>query len=322
MHRRATPIEWLVFLALAGAWGSSYLFIKIGVDTLTPLTLVAARVAIGAAVLAVAMRLTGQRLPRHRAAYGHLFVVALLGIVIPFTLITWGEQTIDSGLAAILTGTVPLFAIVLAAMVLADEPITTNRLLGLLVGFAGLVILTSPSLADGFGGSLPGQLALIGSSVSYASAGVYARHTVREVAPLPSAFLEVGFAFLVALVLALLFDDPFATRVEPSTVLSVVWLGLIGSGLAFLAFFFLLGRWGATRTSLVAYLMPVVGVVLGVLVLREMVSVPVLVGMALIIAGIAVANSRFGQRRLLGRRVSPAAGLEPVEGGRAADTAR
>jgi drug/metabolite transporter (DMT)-like permease len=315
MHRRATPIEWLVFLALAGAWGSSYLFIKIGLETLTPLTLVAARVAIGAAVLAVAMRLTGQQLPRHRAAYGHLFVVALLGIVIPFTLISWGEQTIDSGLAAILTGTVPLFAIVLAAMVLADEPITTNRLLGLLVGFAGLVILTSPSLADGFGGSLPGQLALIGSSVSYAGAGVYARHTVREVAPLPSAFLEVGFAFLVALALALLFGDPFATRIEPSTVLSVLWLGLIGSGLAFLAFFFLLGRWGATRTSLVAYLMPIVGVVLGVLVLGENVGLPVLIGMALIIAGIAVANSRFGQRRLLGRRVPMASGLEVGEGG-------
>ena len=312
MTRRATPIEWLVFLALACAWGSSYLFIKIGVETLTPLTLVAARVAIGAGVLALVMLITRQSLPQRRAVYGHMVVVALLGIVIPFTLITWGEQSIDSGLAAILNGTVPLFAIVLAAMVLHDEPITVNRLIGLAVGFAGLVVLTSPNLGSGPGGTLPGVLALIGSSISYAAAGVYARHTVSDVPPLTNAFLEVGFAAVITLLLALAFGNPFATRVEASTVLSVLWLGLIGSGLAFLAFFFLLGRWGATRTSLVAYLMPVVGVVLGVLVLRESVSVPVLVGMGLIIAGVAVANSQFGQRRLLGRRAPPTAAAPEV----------
>ncbi len=310
MTRRPTPLEWLVFFALACAWGSSYLFIKIGIESLTPLTLVAARVAIGAMVLAVVMRLTRQALPRERRVYGHMVVVARLGIVIPFTLITWGEQTIDSGLAAILTGTVPLFAIILAALVLHDEPITVNRLVGLVVGFAGLVVLTSPSLGSGPGGTLPGVLALIGSSVSYGAAGVYARRTVSDVPPLTNAFLEVGFAALITLVLALALDDPFATRIEASTVLSVAWLGLIGSGLAFLAFFYLLGRWGATRTSLVAYVMPVVGVVLGVIVLRETVSLPVLIGMALIIAGVALANSQFGQRRLLGRG-APAA--DPAE---------
>lgn len=310
MTRRPTPLEWLVFFALACAWGSSYLFIKIGIESLTPLTLVAARVAIGAMVLAVVMRLTRQALPRERRVYGHMVVVALLGIVIPFTLITWGEQTIDSGLAAILTGTVPLFAIILAALVLHDEPITVNRLVGLVVGFAGLVVLTSPSFGSGPGGTLPGVLALIGSSVSYGAAGVYARRTVSDVPPLTNAFLEVGFAALITLVLALALDDPFATRIEASTVLSVAWLGLIGSGLAFLAFFYLLGRWGATRTSLVAYVMPVVGVVLGVIVLRETVSLPVLIGMALIIAGVALANSQFGQRRLLGRG-APAA--DPAE---------
>ncbi len=310
MTRRPTPLEWLVFFALACAWGSSYLFIKIGIESLTPLTLVAARVAIGAMVLAVVMRLTRQALPRERRVYGHMVVVALLGIVIPFTLITWGEQTIDSGLAAILTGTVPLFAIILAALVLHDEPITVNRLVGLVVGFAGLVVLTSPSFGSGPGGTLPGVLALIGSSVSYGAAGVYARRTVSDVPPLTNAFLEVGFAALITLALALALDDPFATRIEASTVLSVAWLGLIGSGLAFLAFFYLLGRWGATRTSLVAYVMPVVGVVLGVIVLRETVSLPVLIGMALIIAGVALANSQFGQRRLLGRG-APAA--DPAE---------
>lgn len=308
MPNRSTPVEWLVFLALGFAWGSSYLFIKIGVETLTPFTLVAGRLAIGAGVLAVVLGFSRQRLPRSRWVYQHLLVVALLGIVIPFSLITWGEETIDSGLAAILNGTVPLFAIVLAAIVLVEEPITINRLVGLLIGFGGVVVLTSPSLRAGFGGTLPGELALMGASVSYAAAGVYARRTVRDVPPVTSAFLEVGFAFLITLVLALLWGDPMATRIEVSTVLSVVWLGLIGSGLAFLGFFFLLGRWGATRTALVAYLLPVVGVVLGVAVRGEEVGLPVLIGMLLIIGGVALANTRFGQRRLIGRRDTAVAG--------------
>ncbi len=302
MNRRTTPIEWLVFLALGAAWGSSYLFIKIGVETLTPFTLVAGRLAIGAGVLALVMRFTRQPLPRQQSVYWHLGVVALLGIVIPFSLISWGEQTIDSGLAAILNGTVPLFAIVLAALVLADEPMTVNRLAGLVVGFAGVVLLTAPGLRDGFGGSLPGQVALIAASISYGAAGVYARRTVRGVPALTSAFLEVGIAFVITLVLAAVFGGPWATRVDGGTVLSVAWLGLIGSGLAFLAFFYLLDRWGATRTALVAYLLPVVGIVLGVLVLQESVTLPMLGGTALIIGGIALANSRFGHRRLLGRR--------------------
>jgi drug/metabolite transporter (DMT)-like permease len=302
MTRRTTPVEWLVFLALGAAWGSSYLFIKIGVETLTPFTLVAGRLAIGAAVLALAMLVARQALPRQQTVYWHLVVVALLGIVIPFSLITWGEQTIDSGLAAILNGTVPLFAIVLAALVLADEPITVNRLVGLVVGFAGVVVLTAPGLQDGFGGSLPGQLALIAASVSYAAAGVYARRTVRGVPALTSAFLEVGFAFVITLALAAVFGSPWATRIEAEAILSVAWLGLIGSGLAFLAFFYLLGRWGATRTALVAYLLPVVGIILGVLVLQEAVTLPMLAGTGLIIGGIALANSRYGHRRLIGRR--------------------
>jgi drug/metabolite transporter (DMT)-like permease len=119
---------------------------------------------------------------------------------------------------------------------------------------------------------------------------------------LTSAFLEVGIAFAITLVLAAVFGGPWATRIDGGTIVSVVWLGLIGSGLAFLAFFYLLDRWGATRTALVAYLLPVVGIVLGVLVLQESVTLPMLGGTALIIGGIALANSRFGHRRLAGRR--------------------
>jgi drug/metabolite transporter (DMT)-like permease len=315
MSHRSTAIEWLVFVLLGIAWGSSYFFIKIGVETLTPFTLVAGRLAIGALVLVVFMLVARQGLPRRFATYAHMFVVALLGIAIPFSLITWGETSIDSALAAILNGSVPLFAVVIAALLLADEPITVNRLVGLVVGFAGVVLITSPSFEGGLGGSLMGELALIVASVSYGAAGVYARRFVTDLAPLPSAFLEVGFAFLVVLALAFGLEHPLATHVEASTVLAVGWLGLVGSGLAFLAFFFLLGRWGAGRTSTVAYLLPVVGLILGIGLRGESLGLPVLIGMVLIIGGIAIAGSRYGHRPLFGGATGPLPSEVGAQGG-------
>lgn len=290
MQRSATAVDWLVFSALGFAWGSSYLFIKIGVETLPPLTLVAGRLAIGAAVLAAVMLARRAALPRRASIYGHLVVLSLLGIVIPFTLISWGEQTIDSGLAAILNGSVPLFALVMAALFLSDEPITVNRAAGLAVGFVGVVAVTSPGFGSGLGGTLPGEIALMVATVSYAAAGVYARRTLSGVAPLVNAFFEVGIAFVITALLAAGIGNPLPNPIDGSTVLAVTWLGLVGSGLAFLAFFFLLGRLGAARTSMVAYLLPVVGIALGVAVRGEVVTPVVLVGMALVIGGVFLVN--------------------------------
>lgn len=296
MQRPATAAVWLVFGALGFAWGSSYLFIKIGVETLPPLTLVAGRLAIGAAVLLAVWAVRRPPLPRQASIYGHLVVQALLGIVIPFGLISWGEQTIDSGLAAIINGSVPLFALVMAALVLADEPITVNRSVGLAVGFVGVVVVTSPSFATGLGGTVPGEMALIGASISYAAAGVYARRMLSGVAPLVNALFEVGFAFLVTLGLVGAIGNPLPNAIDGGTIFSVAWLGLVGSGLAFLAFFYLLGHLGATRTAMVAYLLPVVGIVLGVLVRGEEATPAAIAGMALVIAGVALVNRRSGSR--------------------------
>src|SRR5688572_14482460 len=143
-------------------WGSSYLFIKIAVDSFGTFTLVALRLLIGAAFLWVAFRLNGTSLPRERRIYGHLVVMALINITIPFALITWAEQSVDSALAAILNATVPLMVIVIAPMFLPDEPIRLNGLLGLAIGFAGVVLIVSPGLM-GASGTAAGQLALLGS---------------------------------------------------------------------------------------------------------------------------------------------------------------
>lgn len=303
--------DWLIFGALGFFWGSSYLFIKIGVETLTPFTLIAGRLAVGAALLAVVLFAAREPLPRDRRTYGHLVMMAILNIAIPFSLITWGEQSIDSALASILSASVPLFTIVIASLVLVDEPITVNRLVGLLVGFGGVVVLTSRSLGAG-GGSLPGELALIGSSISYAAGNVYARHNVRGLRPMVQAFFQVFFALVMISILAFTVEHPLSLDWRGSSIFAVVWLGLLGSGLAYLCFFRLLARWGSTRSSMVAYLLPVVGIVLGYLVLNETIDARVLLGTALIVGGVALVNSPFGQRRLFGRRAAMA---RPEAGG-------
>jgi len=298
---RATRTEWILFFILGFMWGSSYLFIKIAVDSFGTFTLIALRLLIGAAFLWVAFRLNGTSLPRDRRIYGHLVVMALINITIPFGLITWAEQSVDSALAAILNATVPLMVIVIAPMFLPDEPIRLNGVVGLAVGFIGVVLLVSPGLTTATG-DLAGSIALLGSSLAYALGNVYNRRNVRGLPPLVPAVFQVTFAFIIVSVLALILEQPWTAQPDLGDWFSVIWLGVFGSGLAYVVYFRLLGRWGATRTSLVAYLLPVYGIVLGYLVLQEPVDATLIVGTALVIAGVALVNSPWGQRRLFRAR--------------------
>jgi drug/metabolite transporter (DMT)-like permease len=308
MTHPATRAEWLIFLALGFMWGSSYLFIKLAVDSFGTFTLVALRLLIGAAFLWAVLRLSRTPLPADRRAYGHLLVMSVINIAIPFGLITWAEQSVDSALAAILNSTVPLFVIVIAPLFLPDEPIRVNGVLGLAIGFIGVVLIVSPGLAQA-AGTVPGQLALLGSSLSYAVGNVYARRNVRGLPPLIPAVFQVTFALLIVGTLAIVLERPWKTsQPDAEAWFSVVWLGILGSGMAYLAYFRLLSRWGATRTSLVAYLLPVVGIVLGYLVLREPIDATLVTGTALVIAGVALVNGRWGRRRLF----APTAPVEPV----------
>jgi len=307
MTARTSQLNWVLFFALGLMWGSSYLFIKIGIETLPTFTLVAARLGIGLAFLVAVVAFAREQLPRDPRVYGHLAVMSVVNIALPFALITSAEQSVDSALAAILNGSVPLFVIVIAALFLHDEPITVNRLVGLVVGYAGVVFLVTRSLnASGVASSLGGEIALLGSALSYAVGAVYARRNVRGLRPMIPALFQVGFAFVITSGIALLTERPFDVEWTDRSLLAIVWLGLLGSGAAYLVYFRLLESWGATRTSLVAYLLPVVGIVAGALVLNEVVDAGVLAGTALIIGGVALVNSKFGQRRLYGRTPPPA----------------
>jgi drug/metabolite transporter (DMT)-like permease len=298
MTHTATRSDWLIFLALGFMWGSSYLFIKLAVDSFGTFTLISLRLLIGGALLWVVLRLSGVPLPHERRAYGHLLVMAVINISIPFVLITWAEQSVDSALAAILNSTVPLMVIVLAPIFLHDEPIRINGLAGLAIGFAGVVLIVSPELAAATG-TVPGQIALLGSSLSYGIGNVYARRNVRGLHPMIPAVFQVTFALLIVGTLALVVERPWETaHPDAEALFSVVWLGILGSGFAYLAYFRLLSRLGATRTSLVAYLLPVVGIVLGFLVRHEPINATLIAGTALVIGGVALVNGRWGRRRL------------------------
>jgi drug/metabolite transporter (DMT)-like permease len=307
----SSRIDWFLFVLLGFFWGSSYLFIKIGVDAgLPPFMLITLRLLIGFALLVTVVAVARETLPRNPRTYGHLMVMGAVNIAIPFSLITWAELTVDSALAAILNAAVPLFVIVIAAIFLRDERITINRLAGLAVGFIGVAILVGFDPGDLAGGDMAGELALIGSTISYGIGAVYSRRNIHGLRPMIPALFQVGFALVMVSILTLVFERPFSTPITPEAWFSVIWLGLLGSGLAYLVFFRLLGRWGATRTSMVAYLLPVYGIALGALVLSEPIDARLLIGTALVIGGVALVNSKYGAKPLFERRPARA---EPAE---------
>jgi drug/metabolite transporter (DMT)-like permease len=291
MNQRGTGFDWFLFILLGFFWGSSYLFIKIGVDAgLAPFTLVATRLLFGFLLLAAVVLIAREGLPRSLGMYGHLFVMAILSVALPFSLITWAEQSVDSTLAATLNASVPLFVIPIAAFALIDEKITANKVIGVVVGFIGVAILVGFDPGVLAGTDVLAAVALIGSSISYAAGGVYARRFARGLRPMIPAVVQVGFALIITAVMAFIFESPISFPGRFDALLAVVWLGLLGSGAAYLVFFRLLGKWGATRTSLVAYLLPVYGIALGALVLGEPVDARLVFGTLLVIAGIALVN--------------------------------
>jgi drug/metabolite transporter (DMT)-like permease len=304
-------VDWLVFIALGVMWGSSYLFIKVGVESITPLTLVALRLGVGALFLGAILRLSRAPLPRQPRTWLNLTVMAVLNIVLPFSLITWAELEVPSSLAAILTAAAPLFTVIIAASTLRDEPITLQRVSGLMMGFAGVVVLTGPA-ALAPGGSLVAVGALVLAAASYAGAAVYARRTVTSLPPAVPAFMQVAIAFVISSVLAVVLESPAQLAYGPRAIVVVLWLGLLGSGLAYLAYFRLIRSWGATRTTAVAYLLPVVGIILGVLVAGETFDLRIVAGTLLIFGGVTLVNGRFQRRIARTAEPAPGARAEPA----------
>lgn len=301
----SSRIDWLLFILLGFFWGSSYLFIKIGVDAgLEPFTLVSLRLLIGFLLLAGVVAALRVPLPRDARTYMHLVVLGFFSVALPFFLITWAEQSVDSALAATLTAPVPLFVIPIAALMLHDERITLSKVIGVSVGLVGVAILVGFDPATMGQTDLTPQMALLVAALSYALGGVYARRFVHGLRPMIPSLFQVFFAMLMSGLAAFALEQPLSRTAALSLegIFAVVWLGLLGSGMAYLLFYRLLGRWGPTRISLVAYLLPVWGIALGWAVLNEPIEPGLALGTALVLAGIALVNSTSNfWRRLVSR---------------------
>jgi drug/metabolite transporter (DMT)-like permease len=282
--------HWIVFILLGIIWSSSFLWIKIGVQEVGPMSLVAFRMLFGALTAGVIAYFQGIPFTRDWKDWGIFAIFGPLSLAIPIFLISWGEQTIDSAVASILNATVPLFTLVIAHFWLSDDKITFQKTLGLLVGFAGVVILLSKDLLASEQASIIGQIAVILASFFYGLSAVGIRKYTTHI---HNVMRGVGLLTTSAILMWLVgpvFERPFEIPQLPITWIAALWLGILGSGLAMIMMYYLIHEIGPTRASLVTYLFPVGGVLLGVIFLNEHLSWQLIAGTILIILSLVVVN--------------------------------
>lgn len=286
-------------LLLAFIWGWSFLFIKVGVEGMTPTTVAGLRIALGAAVLLVVCRARGLEVPRDATSLRHFLVVAVMGSALPFTMLAWGEERITSNLTAVLNASTPLFAAAFGAVVLRER-LRSPAVVGLLVGLAGVAVAAGVGGSDLAGSSLAGGMASVLAGACYGYSFTYMKahllHLRAEVAA--AGQLAVGAVALAPFAIATTAAE--GIDLAPHRVLAVVLLGVLGTGYAYVLNYRVVAELGPTTASLVTYLIPVVAVAVGVLLLDEVFHLRVLAGGALIVAGIALVHGRLrlpGSRR-------------------------
>jgi drug/metabolite transporter (DMT)-like permease len=294
--------------ALGCIWGTSFLLIKVGLEQLSPAELVLGRLLAGSLVLLVFIFIRRVALPAGWVMWGHLMLMGAVASAVPFLLISWGEQRVSSGVAGLLNATTPLLTMVAAFFIVPDEIVTKARVVGLVVGFAGVVILMRPWA--GSGSSLAGEMACLLASAFYGFGFAWAR---RFLIPSGASMISLAAgqlvcaALLVVVAFPLLGGSHSLGGVGPRVGAAVLVLGAVGTGLAYVIYYRLLADIGATRASMVTYLIPIVAVSLGVIVLGEPLTWSLFVGAAIVISGVAVAEGRL---RLGRRGVEPSAEIQ------------
>ena len=282
--------DWLAFLALSLAWGSSFFWIKIALEEIGPFALVAWRVLFGILGLLVVVALKRPDWPKSRKVWGALAVLGLTNTAIPFVLISWAELHIDSAVASILNGSLPLFTTVIAHFALTDDKLTRQRILGLLVGFVGVFVLIRRDAGGDLEFNLLAQGAMILAVLFYAYSGIYARLNTKEVTPIIHALIPLITADVLLWGIAPVVESPFTLPTLAMTWWAILWLGLVGSCVAYLLYFYLLHSVGPTRSSMVTYTFPLVGVTLGVGFLGERLDFSLVLGALLILASLYIVN--------------------------------
>ena len=288
-------VDYLLLFVLALIWSTSFLLIKIGVTDIPPITLTAARMVVAAAVLVAYLAVTKTALPLNRRAWRMYFMVGFMGNTLPFILISWGETRIDSSLAAIMMGVMPITTFVLAHFFIPDEPMTARKIFGVALGFGGLATLVgAPAfISIGGGGDILAQLAVLLAAISYGVTTVF----VRAQPSFGGAQMATG-AVLVGMVggvlLALVFDDWPTTPPAATSIGAMIILGVMPTALAALIYFRLINTLGATTFSQLNYAVPVLGGLWGALLLGETLKLTMLVALAMVLTGVYFVHAKRG----------------------------
>ncbi len=286
---------WAVLLLTAGLFGSSFFFIKLTVDTIPPLTVAAGRASLAAVVVYFFMRMLGQRFPRLGRDWIAIAVLGFLTAVVPYVAIAWGQQHIDSSLGGILFATIPIFSVLVAPVFLAEESLTTMRLLGALIGLAGVALIIGPEALSGIDTQIFGAAITLVAALSYATGNIYAR-SQAQLSPVVMAAGQFLIATMVLIPLSILIDAPFTLNYAQTAVVSLVAVALFCTAIPSLLLFWLVRHAGATNASLLAFFMPVAAVMLGVGMLGEALTWLTLAGFGLIIFAAAIVTGRFAAR--------------------------
>ncbi len=279
-------IELALLLALATLWGASYTLIKIGVATIPPVTLIAARTLIAGGILLAIIRARRHALPMAATTWWRFVFQACLNSVIPFALIAWAERSVDAGLATILNSTSPIFVFLLTALITRHESVTARKLFGVVTGIAGTGLIIGVQALDGLGDELWAQLAIVAATVCYAGAAIFGRSFKGLDPIMPAAgSLVCGAAILIPL--SIVIDRPWALAPSAESLFALLGLSIFSTALAFVLYFRLVHTLGSVGTTAQAYLRVPIGTAIGVFVLGETLSLTAWAGLACVIAGVA-----------------------------------
>ena len=286
--------EWVMLLALAVLWGGSFFFFKVLLAELPPFTVVLGRVGLAAVILNLWLGLRRDFMPTSPRLWADFIVIGVLNNVVPFSLIVFGETRISSGLASILNATTPMFTVLVAHMLTANEKLTRGKLLGVMAGFAGVAALVGPGALAGIGRqNIIGEVACLGAALTYAFAGIYGRR-FKNIPPIKVATGQVTGSTLVLIPVVALADHPWTLPApDAATWGALIGIALLCTVLAYILYFRILAAAGATNLLLVTFLIPVAAIMLGSFVLGEALLVREFVGMALIGAGLAFIDGRL-----------------------------
>jgi drug/metabolite transporter (DMT)-like permease len=279
-------VEIALLALLATLWGASYTFIKLGVATIPPLTLIAARTLIAGLLLLAIMRWRGLSLPRNAATYGRFLFQACLNSVVPFTLIAWAERSLDAGLATILNSTSPIFTFLLTLAITRHEALTARKLLGILAGLTGICLIVGVQALGGLGQQLAAQVAIVVATICYAGAAIFSRG-FKGLDPMAPAAGSLLCGAVILLPVSLVVDRPWTLAPSMSSLLALLGLSVFSTAVAFVIYFRLIQTLGSVGTTAQAYMRVPIGVALGVVFLGETLSPTAWVGLGCVVIGVA-----------------------------------